>query len=95
MGKQIVEPGQPEVSCLIRELRQLIGLSQEQFAARLGVAFCTINRWENGRMQPSPLALKQIKAMLNELQVSPVFELQQQSQTLLDQYFSKVGSGIQ
>lgn len=46
-------------------------------------------------MQPSPLALKQIKLMLNELHASPVFELQQQSQTLLDQYFSEAESGIQ
>ncbi|MBD0363782.1 MAG: helix-turn-helix domain-containing protein, partial [Coleofasciculus sp. C3-bin4] len=52
---------QPEVSYLIRELRQLMALSQEQFAATLGVAYCTVNRWENGHIQPSALALKQIR----------------------------------
>jgi transcriptional regulator with XRE-family HTH domain len=30
---------QPEVSQLIRELRQLTGLTQEQLAAELGVAY--------------------------------------------------------
>ena len=39
---------QAEVSDLVRELRQLKALSQEQFAAVLGVAYSTINRWEKG-----------------------------------------------
>jgi len=41
-----------------------MGLTQEKFAARLGVTFPTINRWENGRARPSPLALKQIEDLL-------------------------------
>ncbi|WP_337906911.1 helix-turn-helix transcriptional regulator [Iningainema tapete] len=41
----------------IRELRLLTGLTQEQFAASLGVTYPTISRWENGRTKPSPLAL--------------------------------------
>lgn len=95
MVKKTVVPGQPNISLLIRNLRHLTGLSQEQFAATLGVAFSTINRWENGHIQPSPLALKQIKAMLCELNHSPVVQQQQQSQILLDQYFSEVESRIQ
>ncbi|MBW4600749.1 MAG: helix-turn-helix domain-containing protein [Calothrix sp. FI2-JRJ7] len=94
MVKNKVAPGQPKVSHLIRELRRLTGLSQEQFAATLGVAFSTINRWENGHMQPSPLALKQIKMMLNELTCSPVVELVEQSQILLVQYFSLSESSV-
>lgn len=95
MVKKTIVLGQPEVSHLIRKLRHLTGLSQEQFAGKLGVAFSTINRWENGHMQPSPLALKQIKTILNELASSPVIELQQQSQTLLEQYFVEAESNIQ
>ncbi len=49
---------------LVRELRQRLGLTQEKMAARLGVTFPTINRWENGRAKPSPLALKQIEDLL-------------------------------
>lgn len=52
---------------LVRELRARLGLTQEKFAARLGVTFPTINRWENGRAKPSPLALKQIEELLAAL----------------------------
>lgn len=58
---------QPEVGKLIRELRLLTGLTQEQFAAALGVTFPTVNRWENGRNQPSPIAMKQIEKALLEM----------------------------
>lgn len=95
MTKKTIALGQPEVGHLIRALRHLTGLSQEQFAAALGVAFSTINRWENGRMQPSPLALKQIQTMLRELSESPVIQLQEQSQALLEHYFTEMESTIQ
>jgi putative transcriptional regulator len=36
-----------EIGGLIREFRLLTGLTQEQFAAYLGVTYATINRWEN------------------------------------------------
>ena len=55
------------ISKLIIELRKITGLSQEKFAAKLGVTFPTINRWENGRTKPSPLAMKQIEEMIRNL----------------------------
>jgi len=55
---------QPEIGKLIRELRIELGLTQEQFAAELGVVYPTVNRWENGHAQPSPMAMKQIERML-------------------------------
>lgn len=58
---------QPEVGKIIRELRLLTGLTQEQFAATLGVTFSTINRWENGHSKPSPLALGKVEKMLEEM----------------------------
>ncbi|MBN3945124.1 MAG: helix-turn-helix transcriptional regulator [Nostoc sp. NMS7] len=58
---------QPEVSKFIRELRLITGLTQEQFAAALGVTFPTVNRWENRRNQPSPIAMKQIEKLLFEM----------------------------
>jgi transcriptional regulator with XRE-family HTH domain len=45
-------------------------LTQEKFAVHLGVSFPTINRWENGHTTPSPLALKQIEMLLNQLSES-------------------------
>ena len=40
----------------VREIRTAAGLSQEEFAQRLGVSFATINRWENSRAVPNNLA---------------------------------------
>lgn len=56
-----------DIADLIRELRRRQGLTQEQFAARLGVTCPTVNRWENRRAKPSPVALKLIRALLNEI----------------------------
>jgi len=56
-----------DIPRLIRELRERTGLTQEKFAAKLGVTFPTINRWENGRAKPSPLAMKQIEELLRNM----------------------------
>jgi putative transcriptional regulator len=58
---------QPEVGQIIHDLRLAFGLTQEQFAATLGVTYTTINRWENGRSKPSPLAMGRIEEMLEEM----------------------------
>jgi len=58
---------QPDLGHLIRDLRLLAGLTQEQFAATLGVTFTTINRWENGRSRPSPLAMEKIEGMMRDM----------------------------
>ena len=79
---------QPEVGKLIRELRQLIQLTQEQFAVVLGVTYSTLNRWENGHMQPSPLALRQVRSVMDQLAQSPSQALQEGSEVLLNKYFS-------
>jgi len=63
----------------VRELRHRTGLTQERFAAKLGVTFPTINRWENGRTKPSPLALRRIEDLL--------LGMGDKSHDLLDQYF--------
>lgn len=47
-------------SKFVKELRYRLGMTQEQFAIELGVTLNTINRWENGKSQPSPLALEKI-----------------------------------
>ena len=52
---------------LVRKLRKRTGLTQEKFAARLGGSFPTINRWENGKVKPSPLARKQIEALARNM----------------------------
>jgi len=71
----------PGTAHLVRELRNRLGLTQEKMAARLGVTFPTINRWENGRARPSPLALRQIQDLLADLG--------ENGQDLRDKYFVK------
>ncbi|MDZ8226105.1 helix-turn-helix domain-containing protein [Nostoc sp. ChiVER01] len=56
-----------KISDLIRELRQQLDLSQEKFAAKLGVSLRTVNRWENGSSVPSQMALKLIQEMLQKM----------------------------
>ena len=46
----------------IRKIRQKLGLTQEQFADRLGVSFATLNRWENRHTTPSQMALTLLEA---------------------------------
>lgn len=57
-------PRRPSVATLLRELRQRLELTQQKLASRLGVSFPTINRWENGRSRPSPLARQRIEQLL-------------------------------
>ena len=41
----------------VKKVREIKGYSQEQLAHELNVSFATINRWENGKTEPSRLAL--------------------------------------
>lgn len=77
-----------QTSALVRQFRQLLGLTQEQFAARMGVTLPTINRWENDRARPSPLALLRIKTLLTDLVQSNQAGCQSGAQELLVHYFA-------
>ncbi len=44
------------MSGFIRQLRDRLGMTQEEFAHSLGITVGTVNRWENGRFRPSKLA---------------------------------------
>lgn len=85
--QQYVGIKQPAIGQLIRELRQTLKLTQEKFAVQLGVTFPTINRWENGRATPSPLALKQIEMLLNQLSESADATVRERCQSILCKYF--------
>ncbi|MFK0730572.1 MAG: helix-turn-helix domain-containing protein [Gloeotrichia echinulata HAB0833] len=56
INKMLV-PKQPEFGNFLREIRITTNLTQAQFAASLGVSYPSINRWENGHVEPSPLAM--------------------------------------
>ena len=50
----------PDFSERIKRLRARLALSQAELAARLGVSFATVNRWERGLTKPSPLSWQQL-----------------------------------
>jgi DNA-binding transcriptional regulator YiaG len=85
--QQYVSIEQPAISQLIRELRQTLKQTQEKFAVHLGVSFPTINRWENGHATPSPLALKQIEILLNQLSESADATVRECCQSMRRKYF--------
>lgn len=41
---------------LVKSIRKDLGLSQEQLARALNISFSTVNRWENSKTKPSPMA---------------------------------------
>jgi SNF2 family DNA or RNA helicase len=47
----------------IKRLRASIGLTQVALAGRLGVSFATVNRWENGKTEPTQLYWAQLRKL--------------------------------
>jgi putative transcriptional regulator len=47
-----------KISEKIKMIRKTCFLSQIDFAKEIGVAFSTVNRWENGRTEPNYKDLK-------------------------------------
>jgi DNA-binding transcriptional regulator YiaG len=41
----------------VKRLRKRLGLTQEAFARRLGVSVVTVNRWEQGHVEPRGLSV--------------------------------------
>ena len=58
---------QQDTTKMIRQLRAALGLTQEQFAAKVGVTYSTINRWENSKGKPSPLAMLRLERLQKKL----------------------------
>jgi DNA-binding transcriptional regulator YiaG len=50
----------------IKSLREAMGLTQQQFGERIGVDKMTVWRWEQGRVEPNPEAVKAIEALRRE-----------------------------
>jgi len=71
---------QPEFSQLVQKLRQRSGLTQKELAARIGVSYYSVNRWENQKTMPVSLALKRVEEILREMG--------DRGADLLEQYFS-------
>ena len=56
-----------EIPDILKQVRAKLELSQEELANRLGVAFSTLNRWENGKSAPRGKAKLAIADLLVEV----------------------------
>jgi type I restriction enzyme M protein len=56
-----------DISKEIRSVRDSLGLSQEELAARLNVSFATINRWENGKSKPQKAQREAIEELYSQV----------------------------
>lgn len=56
-----------EIPDILKQLRAKLELSQEELANRLGVAFSTLNRWENGKSTPRGKAKQAIADLMAEV----------------------------
>ena len=54
----------------IKNVRQQGLLSQEDFSDKLGVAFTTVNRWENGKSLPNYKARRAINEFCKERDIN-------------------------
>ncbi|MBU2056089.1 MAG: N-6 DNA methylase [Proteobacteria bacterium] len=53
-----------DISRVVKELRNQLNLSQEELAAKLGVSFATVNRWENEKITPRGKAREAILKLI-------------------------------
>lgn len=51
---------------LVKELREKLILTQQEFANLLGVSFASINRWETGKHEPTIKIKRKIVQLCKE-----------------------------
>lgn len=57
-------------SNIIKKLRTKLLLTQSEFASLLGVSFESVNRWENGKNEPTMKIKRKIVHLLKENNIS-------------------------
>jgi len=60
----------------VHELRRRLQMTQEEFAHAIGVTVSTVNRWENGHIEPSRLARRAMEGLAAQLTGESDFEAQ-------------------
>lgn len=58
----------------IKRLREAMLISQGELADILNVSVVTVNRWENGRFEPTIKIKRKLKALFIENNVKPLGE---------------------
>ncbi len=66
MTEGVLMKNNNDISNLVKELRYKLGLTQEQFAQKVGVTFSTINNWEKGTRTPHPFLFQRLLKMADE-----------------------------
>lgn len=56
---------QPDLTINVRELRERLNLTREQFAIRYGLEIETLRNWETGKRQPDTTARSYLRAISN------------------------------
>ncbi len=56
-----------DIARLVKDLRERMKLTQEQFAQKVGVTYSTVNHWENGKRMPQPFLVKRLLELKEEL----------------------------
>ncbi|MGE4571759.1 MAG: multiprotein-bridging factor 1 family protein [Candidatus Izemoplasmatales bacterium] len=55
---------------LIKDLREVLIISQTELADMLGVSFSTVNRWENGRHEPTLKLKRRLINLFNQYNIT-------------------------
>ena len=55
-----------EYQKIIKDLRTKLVLSQQEFTELLGVSFTSVNRWENGKHEPTIKVKRKILQLCKE-----------------------------
>ena len=56
-----------DIARLVKNLRERMKLTQEQFAQKVGVTYSTVNHWENGKRMPQPFLVKRLLELKQEI----------------------------
>lgn len=56
---------QPDLTVNVRELRERLSLTREQFAVRYGIEVETLRNWETGKREPDTTARSYLRAISN------------------------------
>ncbi len=59
---------------MIIKLRVKMNISQEELARRLGVSFQSVNRWENGKFEPTKLAKAKLDDLFTKYDIEEIIE---------------------
>lgn len=51
---------------LLKKYREIMFLSQEDLAQKLGISYVTVNRWENGKFEPTIKMKKKLNSLFKK-----------------------------